>query len=68
MKGIVITAVLCVIGLLAGCTMSETAEEHNRRLRQQTAMQMRMMVEDLDAVLLLDRTSSLTEWHSRIGD
>lgn len=67
MKGILI-AVLCVAGFLAGCTMSESAQERDRRIRQQMALQMRMMVEDIDAVLLLDRSSRLTEWHARIGE
>ncbi|MCJ7544865.1 MAG: hypothetical protein MUP47_09960 [Phycisphaerae bacterium] len=67
MKGTLIAAILCVVGFLVGCTMSESADEHNRRLRQQAALQMRMLVEDVDAVLLLDRSSSLTDWHTRIS-
>ncbi len=69
MKAILIAAVLCVAGLLAGCaTMSESAEEHDRRVRQQTALQMRMLADDLDAVFLLDHSSKLTDWHTVISE
>jgi len=68
MKGIFIAAILCLAGLLAGCTMAESAQERDQRIKQQWALQGRMMVEDIDAVLLLDRTSTLTEWESYIGN
>ena len=68
MKGIFIAIIVCVIGMLAGCTMSETSDQHAQRLHQQNELQMRMLVEDLDAVLLLDRTSSLSDWTTRIGN
>jgi hypothetical protein len=69
MKRILIAAVLGVVALLGGCaTPSESAQEHNQRIAQQWAMQMRMASEDLDAVLLLDRTNMTTEWETRIGE
>jgi hypothetical protein len=68
MKGILIAAIVCLAGLLAGCTMAESATERDQRIKQQWALQMHMMVEDIDAVLLLDRSSSLSEWDTYIGN
>jgi hypothetical protein len=68
MKGILIAAILCIAGLLAGCTMSESAQERDQRIKQQWALQMRMMVEDIDAVLLLDRSSTLSQWDTYVGN
>jgi hypothetical protein len=64
MKGVLIAAVLCIAGFLAGCTVTETAAEHDRRIRRQTDLQWRMMMDDIDAVLLLDRSSKLSEWYT----
>jgi hypothetical protein len=66
MKGALIAAVLCVAGFLAGCTVTETAAEHDRRIRRQTDLQWRMFTDDLDAVLLLDRNTKLTDWYTHM--
>ena len=67
MKGSLVAAVLSLVVLFSGCTMVETAEQRDRRIRQSDDLQMRMAVHDIDAILLLDRNTSLTEWFTRVG-
>jgi len=68
MRNALTVVVLVLICLVAGCTLSETAEQRNRRISQSMELQARMMVYDIDAILLLDRSSRLTPWHVRIGE
>ena len=67
MKASLVAAVLSLVVFLAGCTLVETAEQRDRRIRQSSDLQMRMAVHDIDAILLLDRSSSLNEWFTRVG-
>jgi len=60
-------AVLAISGALSGCTLTETAQERNRRIRNIASLQMRMLVEDIDAFLLLDRNSQLASWNTQVG-
>ena len=64
---LVLTGALAVSSVLSGCTLTETAQERNRRIRNVAALQMRMMVEDIDAFLLLDRNSQLASWNTQVG-
>ncbi|MGA2265720.1 MAG: hypothetical protein ABSH10_04750 [Phycisphaerae bacterium] len=50
--------------LLTSCTMVETTAEHERRQNRQQNLQLRMLVDDVDAVLLLDRSDSMTRWYN----
>ena len=70
MKALIIGVILCAAAVLTGCapTMTETSDQHAQRINQQSELQMRMLAEDIDIVLLLDRSSSLTKWHSYIGN
>lgn len=63
-----VVLVMVVGGLLAGCTLTETARERNRRIRNIAGLQMRMLVEDIDTVLLLDRSSQLAFWNTQVGN
>ncbi len=63
----VLTGVVALSGVFSGCTLTETAQERNRRIRNVVALQMRMLVEDIDAVLLLDRNSQLSSWNTQVG-
>ena len=67
MKKLLAALLLAVVGFGAGCTVVESPREHYRRLAQQRELQGRMLVEDLDYILLLDRSSSLSQWHAHIG-
>ncbi len=66
MKGLLIAAVLCVAAFLAGCTVTETSAERDRRVRRQVDLQMRMAVDDFEMIMLLDRSSKLTEWYTHM--
>ncbi len=66
MRTALMVAVLVVACLFAGCTLSETTAERHRRIYQASQLQMRMLVYDMDAILLLDRSSRLTPWEVQI--
>ena len=61
------TLVLCLGSILAGCTLVETSDERGRRIAHLTDLQMRMAVYDFDAILLLDKNSTLTQWYTHVG-
>ena len=61
------TLVLCLGSILAGCTLVESADERNRRIAQSIDLNMRMAVADFDAILLLDRNSRLSPWYTKVG-
>ncbi len=67
MKKLFLLLALCLMTLAAGCTLTESAGERNRRLLLIGDLQSKMLVEDIDYFLLLDRTSNLTAWHSNAG-
>jgi len=67
MKKVFVLLALCLVTLTAGCTVTETGMERNRRILHVWDIQSKMMVEDIDYFLLIDRTSNLSEWHTYVG-
>ncbi|OQB82965.1 MAG: hypothetical protein BWX88_03664 [Planctomycetes bacterium ADurb.Bin126] len=67
MKKLLVLLALCLVTLAAGCTLTETPMERNRRIVHMWDIQSKMMVEDIDYFLLLDRSSNLSEWHTYVG-
>lgn len=67
MKKLLLMLVLCVILITSGCSMTDTAGERNRRILQISDLQSKMLVDDVDYFLLIDRSSRLTRWHARVG-
>lgn len=67
MKKLLALLALCLVTWTAGCTITETAAERNRRIANVWDIQGKMMVEDIDYFLLLERSSNLSEWHTHIG-
>ena len=64
MKKLLAMLIICLVTLLAGCTIAETSEQRNRRLTHITNRQMRMLIEDWDYVWLYDRSTKLSPWHA----
>ncbi len=63
-----LAAILIVAGsFLIGCTVTETAQERNVRLKQVTDLNSRMLVEDWDTFWLYDNNSRLSQWHPYVG-
>ncbi len=65
---------LCVIFLLlsamvlSGCQgLVDSPADRRRRINQIVDLQLRMMMDDIDSFLLLDRTTALTRYHLRVG-
>ncbi len=52
---------------IAGCSLTESMEVKNRRLGILMGLDMRMVVDDFEAIWLLDRVGRLTEFHPRSG-
>ncbi len=67
MARLMIIAVLSLASFVAGCGMVETADQRNRRISHIAAMQSRMMVDDIDTILLLDENTRLTRWNAYVG-
>ncbi|MCY2926970.1 MAG: hypothetical protein NT031_16355 [Planctomycetota bacterium] len=69
---LLVLACLCVVlvSMLGGCSpinsTVETAAERNRRLVLGGDLQLRMMEDDFDRVLLIDRASRLMPWYGRV--
>ena len=66
MKSFVIAMLVCLAALLSSCTVTETTAEHYRRMNRQQDLQLHMIVDDTDAVLLLDRSSSMSKWYTNL--
>ncbi len=50
----------------AGCaTMTMDEKEHARSQRFSTDADPKMMAEDVDTLMMLDRPSRLTKWHTK---
>ncbi len=63
-KRMIVCLVLSVVVLVGGCqTMVNDKQQEIRRYSRISELNRRMMNEDLDAIFLLDRPSSLTPWH-----
>ena len=67
MRTLLLLLIVSLTGLLAGCTMVETPSEHARRWVNITDVNLRQASEDVDYILLLDRSSRLNQWHTRVG-
>jgi len=58
---------LAIAFLLGGCTVTETAKASSQRIWAAQELQMRMLVEDVQYVLLLERPQHTTPWAVRGG-
>ncbi|MBT3200469.1 MAG: hypothetical protein HN350_11180 [Phycisphaerales bacterium] len=69
MKKFGITLVLALVAMVcvSGCTTPETKTERDFRLSRQFEMDRRSFVDDSDYFWLINRSSSLTPWHKRVG-
>lgn len=69
---LILLAFLCItfVSMVGGCSpingTVETAAERNRRLVLGGDLQLRMMQDDFDRVLLIDRASRLMPWYGRV--
>lgn len=69
MKKAVIVLLVLLGSLLSGCgTLVEpNYPDRLRRQKLQLNLQQMMMNEDIDALLLLERNTHLTQWHPYVG-
>jgi len=58
--------VLCVGFCLTGCqTMTRTKEGQIRKYSRMSDINRRLLSEDIDAILLFDKSTQLSRWHLR---
>lgn len=68
MKKFIVMLVILAGSLLAGCsTPVDTGSERWTRMRNISVIQTKQFNDDLDYLFLLERSSSLSEWHARVG-
>ena len=67
MKKWLLMLVLGVLTVTSGCTMTETSGERDRRILQISDLQSKMLVDDVDYFLLVERNTRLNRWHARVG-
>jgi hypothetical protein len=69
MKKFALVVVLLAGTLMVGCapTLTESAPERSRRIALQSDIQMKMLVEDWDCFWLMDKNSTLSQWHPYVG-
>jgi excinuclease UvrABC helicase subunit UvrB len=65
--GITLVLVLLAVVCISGCSTPETYSERVFRISQSQQLDMRMIIDDFDYVFLLERNSSLSKWHQRLG-
>lgn len=66
---LVVFAMVCLGGILSGCTMRErTADERFSRFARINDVNMHLFWEDWDYLWLYDRESRLSRWHTRVRD
>ena len=57
---------LCVVFCLSGCrTMVRTDQEQIRKYSRMSEINRRLLVEDIDAIFLFDKSTNLTRWYMR---
>jgi len=65
--------ILCALSLMllgmvfGGCGLVDSYPERERRIAHLTDLQTRMMVDDFDYLILLERSSMLSEYHPHVG-
>ncbi|MCY2932077.1 MAG: hypothetical protein NTV86_21810 [Planctomycetota bacterium] len=69
---VLLLACLCMVfvGVLGGCSpfngVVDNASERNERVILSTDLQLRMVLDDADRLMLLDRSSRLMPWYGRV--
>lgn len=68
MKKLMALLVLCLGFSMTGCAgLGETQPEANRRIKLQAQLESKMLNDDVQYMLLLERSSRLTQWHPYVG-
>lgn len=64
MRWILVSTIVALGAVLAGCgpTMTETASAAELRRQSQRDVEMRMLMDDIELLLLSERESRLTHW------
>jgi hypothetical protein len=66
LKYSIMAILLGVTVLASGCqTMTSDSEQQIRKYSRIADLNRRMLADDVDAILLLDRPSNLSQWHVR---
>jgi hypothetical protein len=68
-SSITLLLVLLSVAFVSGClrTTPDTYTEREFRTSHSWELDSRMLVDDFDYILLIDRNSTLSQWHQRTG-
>ena len=59
--------VLLAMVFVSGCSTPETSQERSWRIAQSWQLDHRMMIDDFDYIMLINRNSTLSQFHQRMG-
>jgi len=68
MKKVLMILLVCLVTFVAGCTLTETPSQRNRRIQLIADLEWRMAVDDLDYLLLIERSTRMTYYNTRVGN
>ena len=59
--------VLLAMVFVSGCTTPETPTERSWRIAQGWKLERRMLMDDFDYMMLINKNSTLSQYHQRLG-
>jgi len=59
--------VLLVMVLVSGCSTPETEQQRSWRIAQGWKLDQRMLIDDFDYIMLINKNSTLSQFHQRLG-
>ncbi len=66
MKYAMVILLVAIGGILGGCqSMTRDSDQQIRKYSRVADVNRRLLTEDMDVILLLDKPSTLTNWHIR---
>ena len=66
LKKLLIISLVCMGMMLCGCqTLTRDPEQQNQKYSRIADLNRRMLAEDIDAILMLERQSNLSPYHIR---
>jgi hypothetical protein len=67
MKNMLMVLLVLLGSMTAGCSLVETYPERVRRHKLQCELEARMLTDDVEAAVLRERVTHLTQWHPYVG-
>ena len=59
--------VLLAMVFVSGCSTMETDQERSWRIAQSWKLDQRMLIDDFDYIMLINKNCTLSQYHQRLG-